>query len=328
MKRAFLKLMRSSGVFASFREVNKHKSLIVTYHRFAPTADGRSTSSEAFEEQVCYLAKHYSLVKLSTIYDSLKNGSSLERAAVITIDDGFRDVYEIAFPILRKYSAPATFFVITDFLDQKIWLWTDKLRYVTSQLPTGLATVTINDRQLAFELDRKSSRVQAATVINSVLKTLPSETRDSVIEEVATKLNVVIPRLPPGEYGPVSWDQLIEMDHGGVEIGSHTVTHPILPNVDDDQMRWELSASRERLESVLNRPVTLFCYPNGSYDERTRRAVAAAGYECAVTTKPFLNEAGGDPLTLSRVPAEQDMDHFIQTTCGFEEVKSLLRRAG
>lgn len=328
MKRAILKLMRSSGVFASFREVNKHKSLILTYHRFAHTEDGRSTSSEAFEAQLSYLAKHYSLIKLSTLYESLKNGKSLERAAVITIDDGFRDVYEIAFPILRKYSAPATFFVITDFLDQKIWLWTDKLRYVTSQLPPGPATVKINGRQLTFELDGKSSRMEAATAINSVLKTLPSETRDAVIDEVATTLNVVIPGLPPSEYGPVSWDQLIEMDQGGVEIGSHTVTHPILPNVDDEQMRWELSASRERLESVLKRPVPLFCYPNGSYDERTRSAVAAAGYECAVTTRPLLNEAGGDLLALSRVPAEQDMDHFIQTTCGFEEVKNLLRRTG
>ena len=328
MKRTILKLMRSSGVFASLREVNKHKSLILTYHRFSHTEDGRSTSSEAFEAQLAYLAKHYSLVKLSTLYESLKNGKPLERAAVITIDDGFRDVYEIAFPILRKYSAPATFFVITDFLDQKIWLWTDKLRYVTSQLPPGPATVNINGRQLTFDLDGKSSRMEAATAINSVLKKLPSEPRDAVIEEIAATLNVVIPELPTSEYGPVSWEQLIEMDQGGVEIGSHTVTHPILPNVDDDQMRWELSASRERLESVLKRPVPLFCYPNGSYDERTRNAVAAAGYECAVTTKPLLNEAGVDPLALSRVPAEQDMDHFIQTTCGFEEVKNLLRRAG
>jgi peptidoglycan/xylan/chitin deacetylase (PgdA/CDA1 family) len=326
MKRAILKLMRSSGVFASFRELNKHKSLLVTYHRFAPIKDGRSISSDAFEEQLCYLSKHYTLVKLSTLHDSLTTGRSLARSAVITIDDGFNDAYEIAFPILRKYSVPATFFVITDFLDQKIWLWTDKLRYVTSQLPSGTSIVTVNGRKLTFELDGKSSRLNAATVINSVLKTLPSRTKDAVIEELANSLNVVIPDLPPKEYGPVSWDQLIEMDKGGIEIGSHTVTHPILPNVDDAQLRWELSGSRERLQSVLNHPITLFCYPNGSYDERTRRAVGEAGYVCAVTTRPCLSEAGGDPLALPRVPAEQDLDHFIQTTSGFEEVKGLVRK--
>lgn len=326
MKRAILKLMRSSGFFTSFRNVNKDKALIVTYHRFVSNDDGRSTSSEAFEEQVSYLSKHYSVVTLSTLYNSIVKGKPLSRSAVITIDDGFRDTYEIAFPILRKYSVPATFFVITDFLDHKIWLWTDKLRYLTEQLPAGPLTVSVNGRQFSFELDGTGSRLAAASAINSVLKTLPSSTKDSAIEEIATQLNIVIPDLPPSEYSPVSWEQLIEMDGRGIEIGSHTVTHPILPNVDDDQLHFELTRSRERLESVLKHQVTLFCYPNGSYDERTRNAVAQAGYLCAVTTQPFLNGTGGDPLALARVPAEQDLDHFIQTTCGFEELKSSIRR--
>ena len=329
MKRAILKLMRSCGVFASVRETNKHKALIVTYHRFVHTDDSRSISKAAFEEHLCYLNKHYSLVPLSQICDSLTGGKSLPpRAAVITIDDGFRDVYEIAFPLLRKYSVPATLFVITDFLDEKIWLWTDKLRYVTSEAPSGTATVTVNGRELAFELDGKSSRLNAATAINSVLKTLPTKSKDSAIDEIASALDVVIPALPPSEYGPVSWEQVVEMDKAGIEIGSHTVTHPILPNVDDDQLHWELSSSRDRLESVLQHPVKLFCYPNGSYDQRTRQAVADAGYVCAVTTRPFLNNSTSDPLTLSRVPAELDLDHFVQTTSGFEEIKNLLRRSG
>jgi peptidoglycan/xylan/chitin deacetylase (PgdA/CDA1 family) len=115
------------------------------------------------------------------------------------------------------------------------------------------------------------------------------------------------------------------MDGNGVEIGSHTVTHPILPNVGDEELGWELSSSRNKLETVLNHPVLLFCYPNGNHDSRTRQAVADAGYACAVTTKPFLNDRTSDPLALSRVPAEMDLDHFVQTTCGFEQVKNSFR---
>src|SRR4030095_14584540 len=326
MKKAIVKLMRSAGMFASFREVNKHKALILTYHRFTQSETGRSTSAQAFEEQLRYLTKHYSLVPLSQMQDSFTGGASLPpRSACITIDDGFRDAFEIAFPLLRKYLVPAAFFVITDFVDRKTWLWTDKLRYMSARIPSGQRFINFNGRELMFHLGGESSRHNAAGAVNNVLKGLSSEAKDAAIDETSTQLNLELPPSPPPEYCPVSWDQLLEMEKFGVEIGSHTVTHPILPNVDDDRLRKELTVSRSKLESALNHRVTLFCYPNGSYDGRTRQAVADAGYECAVTTRPMLNDRGSDPLALCRVPAEKDLYHFIQTTSGFEQIKSLLR---
>ena len=326
MKRSVLKLLRTCGVFASFREVNKSKVLIVTYHRFSHTEDGRSTTDKMFEEQVSYLNNHYSLVSLSAIANSLTGGKSLPpRTAAITIDDGFKDAYDIAFPILKRHSAPATVFVITDFLDGKTWLWTDKLRYLTQHLLPGPITLKVHDRECKFDLNGESSRLSAATKVNEILKKLPSRAKDTAIAELASGVNVEIPPTPPAEYAPMSWQQAIEMDSSGVEIGSHTVTHPILPNVEDEELRWELSTSRSRLETVLNHSVQLFCYPNGNHDSRTRRAVADAGYTCAVTTKPLLNDRASDPLALSRVPTEMDLDHFVQTTCGFEQVKNSFR---
>jgi hypothetical protein len=216
-------------------------------------------------------------------------------------------------------------FVITDFADGKTWLWTDKLRYLTSQVPSGRTTIRFNGGELNFDLDGELTRFHAADVVNSVLKKLPNDARDAALEELAAALNVVVPSLPPKQYGAASWEKLCEMDKYGIEIGSHTVTHPILPNLSDDELRRELTESRSRLEIMLNRPVTLFCYPNGSYDDRTRRAVLEAGYKCAVTTRPTLNDKKSDPLTLSRIPSELDMDRFIQSTCGFEQLKSSVR---
>jgi len=178
---------------------------------------------------------------------------------------------------------------------------------------------------LSFDLDGPSSRLQAADDVNSILKKLPTDQKGAALDEIATALKVDIPKLPPPEYGPVSWAQLKEMEEFAVEVGSHTVTHPILTTVEGDELHRELNESRRRLETALGHPVTLFCYPNGSYNERVRQAVADAGYQCAVTTKPILNSRATDPLSLSRVPAEQDMDHFVQTTSGFEELKTFLR---
>ncbi|HEX8118701.1 MAG TPA: polysaccharide deacetylase family protein, partial [Pyrinomonadaceae bacterium] len=111
-----------------------------------------------------------------------------------------------------------------------------------------------------------------------------------------------------------------------VELGSHTVSHPILTTTDDAQLEAELRGSRARLEEELRRTVNLFCYPNGACDARVRREAERAGYACAVTTVPGLNDRrGADPLTLRRVAAETDLPHFVQSTSGFEHLKNRLR---
>ena len=323
MKRQLLTLLRRCGVFASFRYLNKTKALIVTYHRFSKDEDGRSTAVKAFAEQLDHLKTHYSVLSLTELGDCLNNGKQLPlRAAAITIDDGFHDAYDIAFPHLRERALPATLFVITDFVDQKIWLWTDKLRYLMSQLPDGPANFSFRKYNLTFNLDGASSRSDAAGRINSILKTFPEFTKSAAINEIAGTLNVVIPERPPAEYAAITWDQVREMSQAGIELGSHTVTHPILPNVDDEQLRHELVDSKNKLEHELGRPVTLFCYPNGSYDERVEAAVREAGYKVAVTTIPRLNDPRSDLHALARVPAELDLDHFEQTTSGLEQFKN------
>jgi peptidoglycan/xylan/chitin deacetylase (PgdA/CDA1 family) len=325
MKRAMLKSMRRYGVFAAFRKMNKHKALIVTYHRFSRVEDGRSTSADALADQLAYLNAHYSVVPLSELAEYIVNARPLPpRAAAVTIDDGFRDAFEIAFPLLRDNRIPATLFVITDFVDGKIWLWTDKLRYLTSRAPAGSARIKFREYDTSFKLDGTFSRLAAADSVNSILKTLPDNDKDAAIEEIAANLNVSLPDLPTDEFGPISWDQAIEMDRAGIEVGSHTITHPILPNVSDDHLVRELNDSRIRLETVLSRKSTLFCYPNGSHDRRVRLAVAKAGYECAVTTELGLIDRLSDPLALRRIPAEMDLDHFAQSTSGFEQVKNRL----
>ena len=323
MKRKLLTLLRRCGVFASFRYLNKTKVLIVTYHRFSKEEDGRSTSMKAFAEQLDHLKNHYSVLSLTELGDCLNNGKQLPlRAAAITIDDGFRDFYDIAFPQLHERGLPATLFVITDFVEQKTWLWTDKLRYLVSQLPDGPTSLSFEKHDLTFNLDGSLSRYQAADRINSILKKLPETKKNAAIKQIAETLKIVLPEKPPAEYAAVTWDQVREMSRGGIEIGSHTVTHPILPNVDDEQLRHELVDSKIKLEHELGGPVTLFCYPNGSYDERVEAAVREAGYKVAVTTIPRLNDQRSDLHALARVPAELDLDHFEQTTSGLEQFKN------
>ncbi|HEX5735891.1 MAG TPA: polysaccharide deacetylase family protein [Blastocatellia bacterium] len=326
MKRAVLNLMRSTGLFAPFRLANRNKALIVVYHRFSENGDRLATSARALREQLEYLIAHYRVISLTEMASYFQRGKRLPaRVAAITVDDGYRDCFEIAFPLLREYGLPASVFVATDFIDQRTWLWTDKLRYLTSRAATETLEATINDRALRIQLGDTESRLVAASVVNSELKQIPDEVKDDIITSLASSLNVQLPYVPPGEFSPLTWEQVREMDAAGVEIGSHTLTHPILTNICRDRLRRELNDSRRRLEEVLRRKVDLFCYPNGDYDRMVSSEVERAGYRCAVTSRHGLNTSDADPLALRRIHTERDIVHFVQSTSGFEMLKNRLR---
>ncbi len=328
MKRTALKLMRAAGMLAPFRLANRDKALIVTYHRFGEMGDGSKTSARVFRQQLDYLTSHYRVVPLSQLIACLESSNGLPPGlAAITIDDGYRDAYEIAFPILQQYRAPATLFVVTDFLDQKIWLWTDKLRFLTAQTRATRLETTINDCPLQLQLSGQTSRLEAATEVNSHLKALPDEAKEEAIKRIASSLRVDIPDSPTRDYDSITWEQARLMDGAGIEIGSHTLTHPILTNINDERLEAELRESKSRLETRLDRKVELFCYPNGNYDARVKRAAETAGYRSAVTIETGLNPSGCDLMALRRVHTEQDFARFLQGTSGFEQVKERLRYA-
>lgn len=315
--------MRVTGAFAPFRIANRDKALILTYHRFSDTGIGNTTSASAFAKQLQYLTTHYRIVPLSTLSSYLTRGKELPDGLVaIAIDDGYRDAYEIAFPILREHNVPATLFVVTDFIDRRTWLWTDKLRFLATVAQFDDLTTTITKHSLNLTPRDYESRLQAAAEINSALKRMPDDVKEQVILRLASSLGIELPDLPPEEYGPITWDQAREMDSAGVELGSHTVTHPILTRVNDERLRIELSDSRSRIEGMLCREVDLFCYPNGDYDERVLRAVQTAGYRWAVTVDPGFNDIDSDPLRLRRVHSENNFARFVQSTSGFEQVKN------
>jgi peptidoglycan/xylan/chitin deacetylase (PgdA/CDA1 family) len=327
MKEGLLNLMRVSGVFASCRWTHRRQAMILTYHRFGDQDHGAQISARAFEKQLEYLTAHYSLVPLSQMAVRLAGGNPLpSRMAAITIDDGYHDAYDIAFPLLRKYRAPATVFVVSDFVEGQIWLWTDKARYFTARAARRQQAVAIEGRFLELDLSSAARREAAAEKINAVLKTLPEKARDAALHRLARELDVFLPEKPPAEFSSICWKQARAMAAGGVEIGSHTVTHPILTGLTDERLRRELRHSKAHIEAELGRKVETFCYPNGDYDSRVQSEAARAGYLCAATTEDGLNDGQGSPLALRRIHGEYDLAHFIQSTSGFEQIKNRWRR--
>ena len=323
MKHELVSLMYGAGLFAPFRKANRDKALILMYHRFRAEADGISTSARCFAEQLDYLIEHYKIVPLSVLAGYLKSGAPVPRGlAAVTIDDGYRDCFDIAYPILRERNIPATAFVVTDFVDQATWLWTDKVRYLTSRASSSLLEAHIDDHSLRIKLDGHISRLKGAEQVNTELKLIADEAKDNAIREIAASLEVPLPDVPPAEFFPLTWEQVREMDSNGIEIGSHTVTHPILTKISGERLRYELGESRARLEFELGRKVELLGYPNGDHNREVQLEAARAGYKCAVTADYGLNNATSNPLALKRIHTEHSIAHFVKNTSGFERLRN------
>src|SRR5215813_2478170 len=245
MKRSVLNLLRIAGAFAPFRWAHRDQALILTYHRFSEREGGFPIPARAFAEQLEYLAAHYTLVTLSRLADCLREGEGPTSLAAITIDDGYHDAYEIAFPILRKHRAPATVFVVTEFVEGTTWLWNDIPRYLTAMAAPQRFEIGIEGHRLSLKLNGGASRAVAAGLINAALKSLSVEARDAALERLAFDLRVKPPERPPAEYAAINWRQARDMADAGVEIGSHTLTHPILTRLGDERLREEVAQSRD-----------------------------------------------------------------------------------
>lgn len=323
MKKQLLKTIFNFGGFTPFHWANRNKLLILTYHRFSRSQDASKVSAADFESHLQYLSLHNTVLPLADAVESLQNGTTLPaNATVITIDDGYSDAYDIAFPKLKKHGFPATVYAITDFVDQKIWLWTDLMRYVMAK--TGDSEVLFDFGSgdvVQAKLNDSAKRLETANRINERLKKLPNDEKDAKIAEMARQLNVELPTVPPPEFAAMTWNQAREMDTDGVSIESHTVTHPILTNVNQAELDFELRTSKTRLEERLRRSVEHFCYPNGSLNESVRRAAENAGYSSAVTTAYGFNSGGNDQFLLNRIDAQSAIESFAQSASGFEAVK-------
>jgi peptidoglycan/xylan/chitin deacetylase (PgdA/CDA1 family) len=258
---------------------------ILMYHG-TPRAD-----AAALERQLRVLALVFPIVPLEDIASGAhKNGRA---RAALTFDDGLRSNVEVAYPILRKLGLSATFFVCPGLIERGAWLWNHEARERLRTLaPSALA-------QLAGFVGGPNE-LEAFIEWMKSLKLAARERVEEAIRDATPRFEPT--RAQHEEFDLAGWPELRRLDPRTVTIGSHTMTHPILTSLDAVQTETQLRESRAVLEKELERPVTLFCYPNGDVDQAVV-ATARRYYRSAVTVEPGTVAAGGDPHLLPRFAA-------------------------
>ncbi|MEO8410577.1 MAG: polysaccharide deacetylase family protein, partial [Propionivibrio sp.] len=299
MDAIFALLARSS--FALFNLVASPRLSILIFHRVHASADAlfpREMDAARFDRLIRFVARSFRVMTLGDAVNCLARGSLPSRALVITFDDGYADNAEVALPILQRHGLPATFFVSTGFLDGGR-MWNDSViecLRVSSRPTIDLEFAGLGQRTV----DSATERRQAITALLSHIKYLGLAEREDAIarlqvacdvEKLPTKLMMTSP-------------QVREMHRAGMEIGAHTVNHPILTALNAAQAEDEISAGRDRLQSIIDAPVDLFAYPNGKpdrdYDDSHVQLLKKLGFRAAVSTAPGVSQTSDDLLQLPR----------------------------
>jgi len=288
------------------------------YHRFP--AESRSM----FGRQLDHAGRHYTVKPLEEIVRALRAGDAVEpNWLAITVDDGHRDFYDVAYPELRLRGLSATVFLTTGFLDGA-WLWFDRVNWLFRNARVNAAEIPMRGGSARVDLDTAEKRAASGGEVAESLVFMDNAARDERICQIEHVLGVTTPAAIAPEYAPLHWSEVREMAANGISFGAHTVTHPTLSAITDrTRIDEELRFSKARVEQETNREAPVFCYPNGRDADITDAVVESArlcGFEAAVQTEPGLNTRTTDLMRLRRMAAEPEYDERY-----FERVSAVMR---
>lgn len=271
--------------------------LILGYHRVVAdfvesakrTIPAMLVSVATLERHIDWLARRYDLIGLDEAATRIRDGRTGRPSAVLTFDDGYRDVYENAFPLLQRKGIPCAVFVVTGLAGTRSLLLHDEVYLLVARC-FGLWTSPA--RELARVVtasgggDAEAAEVElAAQSPYDATRALLTGLSAGVVRRVVEALRARA-RIPAGETDGMemmSWEMIRKMRDAGHVIGSHTRSHAYLTNEPVATVAAELAESRRDLEAHLGGPVEHLAYPNGDFNPAVAQAAKDAGYRFAYT---------------------------------------------
>lgn len=309
------------GVTRGLRLAHRGRYLtVLCYHRilergadFPFDDDLVSASPEQFEGELGFIARHWRAIDFRMLRDHFaREGRFPDRALIVTFDDGYLDNYEVAYPLLRKHGIPAVMFVTAGYMGARKLFWWDRLAYVAKTASKRSASIEEPIR-LAIDLDSFPCRQDAARHLIHTAKTLPENDKELFIRRLAASLEVEIDE---NRFATtMSWDNLRGMSEGGIEIGAHSISHPIFSNIDSELLAREVSMSKALIEKEIGREVISFGSPGRGripieektrFEKTLRDLVVSSGYSFSTMYQwGLVYESEFDPFRIRRIGIER-----------------------
>jgi peptidoglycan/xylan/chitin deacetylase (PgdA/CDA1 family) len=296
-----------------------------------------SISVESLRKMLAYLRRNsYQLMPLEEVVRSVRGSGPPHRKAVaFTVDDGYEDQATVAAPVFAEFDCPLTVFLTTGFLDGSVVPWWDAVHHVFEQSRHGRLELEVAGQAVRYSLSSDEERFQSEMDFLTRAKNVVDADRRKGIVALAQAAEVDLPDRPLPPNVPMTWDQARHLERSGVTFGPHTVSHPILSQLSDEESAQEIAASWRRLKEELDHPIPVFCYPNGrlvDFGTREMEMVAGLGLTGAVTVDEAqvrLGRGPSDPFApyrLSRVPFPDSVLDALLWASGVERVQHAIQR--
>ena len=315
-KREFLaRRLRDVGAVRLLERAARRPVLVVaTYHRIGRPSESLtydsvySATPETFRAEVRQLRDRFRLIALDELLERAAQGRSLaldEPTALITFDDGYRDNFDAAFPILKELGVPATFFIPTGFFERPRLPWWDHAAFAIKQTrQTRLALDWPGPEPTVIDIDPKARQSAIAAVIGLYLA-------DRIVDEdrfrrhLEERAEVEVDEAALGRALFMTWDDVRALAASGMGIGSHSHGHRKLATLPEEEQRRDLAESKRILEGAIGRPVEALAYPFGwasTYSATTKRLAREVGFRLAFSSIEGVNRPGDlDPFELRRL---------------------------
>ena len=285
--------------------------LVLYYHRVCDRSNDLLSSPDLivyrdnFAKQMKFLKENFNVVSLDDIARGIIEGNKVSRRDIaITFDDGYVDNYTHAFPILKDLGLPATIFLTTEYIGTARLFWWDKLGLIFKEMKGK----EVNWRSFPLDLfsselidlfDSALQRKEKRTPLTNYLKKIGIKGRSKIIEFLEEKF-IKGTDISPSDRLFLSWDEIKEMSFHNITFGSHSHSHSILTETENEEVIRELIVSRNLIKNHTGINVTAFSYPDGSLNERTKNHVIDVGYKYAVQTNRKSNMQDFDMFSIPR----------------------------
>lgn len=280
--------------------VNKYRpeSFILMYHKIYSGVKidpwRLNVSENNFESQLLFLKKHYKVINLEQFVRNKKENKMEPRTVAITFDDGYKDCFTTAFPLLKKHGIPATFFVNSGYIENQEEFWPDRLirlLLVDKKLPEKDLYITCVNRTWANEKAKHPNTQERSRFFMDVWYTLLQlhpVMRNHALQEIEEWIN--FPTTVLEHSKAMTKEELIAMAKDPlISIGGHTTNHVALKFMDKESQREEIESNKFWLEKVLRKPIAGFAYPNGEFNKNSVLLMKEYGFDYACTTRELRN---------------------------------------
>lgn len=284
--------------------MKKNKATILLFHRVHPVRDVMwdPMDPKRFENILKFVKKNYTVLPLLEILDT-KPAPVKKPLAAITFDDGYKDFIEYSLPIMDRLKIPSSIYIVTDCISKNKPTWTFEVDYLffntnKLQIDWTIDTSFLPDDFKKDKFINKQELIAFCLKFKQYIKKIPEEKRRILLQDLLRSFNDVT--IPADLM--MSWKEVKQIINAGVEVGSHTVTHPPLATLSKADLDKELQESKAEFFNNTGINTRVISYPVGSYNQQVKEASLLAGYDFGLAVNHTIYDVNNrDTFEIPRI---------------------------